>query len=118
MQFRRVLLVLALFAGLASTAAALTISDAARKLDGEWRGDDFVLRVDAKRAQASIDATRPFAWDRFVVKEVTETEVVFTIGSELYQAMIDDDTLSLTGTNFRGARILTHTPWNGSDVPK
>ena len=59
-----------------------------------------------RRAQASVDAGRPFAWEHFLVKEVTPTEVVFSIGAELYEARIEDDTLTLTGTSFRGTRVL------------
>jgi hypothetical protein len=110
MQLRRILQVLALLASLGAPALASVFTDAADRLDGEWRGGDFVLRVDAKRAQASIDAERPFAWDRFLVKEVTEAEVVFAIGAELYQAIVADDTLTLTGTSFLGERVLVRQP--------
>jgi hypothetical protein len=106
MRFRSVLLTLVFFTGLASSGLASAFSEAAERLDGEWRGGDFVLRIDARRAQASVDAARPFAWDRFLVKEATGSEVVFTIGSELYQATIDNDTMTLTGTSFRGTRVL------------
>jgi hypothetical protein len=106
-QMRRLLASLALLAALAAPGAASVFSDAAERLDGMWRDGDFVLRVDAKRAQASIDPVRPFAWERFLVKEVTPTEVIFTIGSELYQARIEEDTLTLTGTSFRGERVLS-----------
>jgi hypothetical protein len=106
MKLRVIFLVLALFSGLSSFGAASTFSEAADRLNGEWRGDDFVLRVDAKRAQASVDASHPFAWEHFVIKEVTPAEVVFTIGPELYEARIEADILTLTGTSFRGARVL------------
>ena len=97
----------ALLAILCSASFAATFSDAAKRLDGEWRGEDFVLRVDAARAQASLDPERPFGWQRFLVKEVDEDEIVFTVGSELFQARIDADTLTLTGTGFRGEQVLT-----------
>jgi hypothetical protein len=107
MRIRPLLASLALLVALAAPAVASVFSDAAERLDGIWRGGDFVLRVDARRAQASVDAERPFAWARFLVKEVTPTEVVFTIGSELYEARIENDTLTLTGTSFRGERLLS-----------
>ncbi len=117
MQFRLVLLTLVVFTSLASPGLASLFSEAAEQLDGEWRGDDFVLRVDARRAQASVDAARPFAWDRFLVKEVTDAEVVFTIGADLYQATFDNDTLTLTGTSFRGERVLSREPRNAGAAP-
>jgi len=87
-------------------ACASPFSEAAGLLDGQWRGGDFVLRVDAKRAQASIDPVRPFEWEHFLIKDVTSKEIVFTIGAELFEAKLDTDTLTLTGTSFRGARVL------------
>jgi hypothetical protein len=90
----------------APAAAFSTFAEAARGLDGEWRGPDFVLKVDAKRAQASIDVGRPFAWERFLVKEVSGNEVVFAIGAELFEATLESDTLVLSGTSFRGERVL------------
>ena len=65
-------------------------SEAAARLDGDWRGSDFVLRVDARRAQASVDPTRPFEWKRFVVKEVTSEDIVFAVGAELFEARLAD----------------------------
>jgi hypothetical protein len=111
MRMRVFLLGLILFAqGLAAevppAAAVSSFSEAARRLDGEWRGSDFVLRVDARRAQASIDAKRPFEWEHFLVKDVTESEIVFTVGAELFEAKVGADVLTLTGTSFRGARVL------------
>lgn len=107
MRTHCLLVSLLLLVALAAPGVASVFSEAAERLNGKWRGEDFVLRVDAKRAQASVDAERPFAWERFLVKEVTSTEVVFTIGSELYQARIEEDTLTLTGTSFRGERVLS-----------
>jgi hypothetical protein len=104
MIVRAILLLLLLSAP--SAALASPFSDAAKRLDGEWRGGAFVLRVDARRAQASVDAERPFAWERFLVKEVTPREIVFSIGAELYEAQIEDDVLTLTGTSFTGERKL------------
>ena len=103
---RGALLALALSAACATPSIASPFSEAADLLDGEWEGTDFVLHIDAKRAQASIDPERPFEWRRFVVREVTPTEVVFAIGSELFEARVDSDILVLTGTGFRGERIL------------
>jgi len=87
-------------------AAASPFIDAATELDGEWRGEGFVLKVDSRRAQASLDPARPFQWQRFLVREVTDDEVVFAVGAELYEARIDAGALTLTGTTFRGERIL------------
>ena len=92
-----------------SPVAAATASpflDAAEFLNGDWRGDDFVLRVDSHRAQASVDPKRPFEWDRFVIREVTEDEVIFVIGSELFEAELRDNSIVLTGTSFQGERVL------------
>lgn len=105
MLARVLLLGAALIAG-AHLAIASPFSDAAARLDGEWRGGGFVLRVDAGRAQASIDPDRPFAWDNFLIKEVSADQVVFAIGAELFEAKLGSDTLTLTGTSFRGARVL------------
>lgn len=88
------------------SAMATPFSEAADRLNGEWRGADFVLRVDAKRAQASIDPARPFEWERFLIKEVAEGGIVFTVGAELFEARLDAGTLTLTGTSFRGPRVL------------
>jgi hypothetical protein len=86
--------------------AATPFSEAAQRLDGDWRGADFVLRVDAKRAQASVDIARPFEWERFLIKDVSEGEITFTVGAELFAAKLAEDTLTLTSTNFRGPRVL------------
>ena len=81
-------------------------SEAAAQLDGDWRGSDFVLRVDARRAQASVDPTHPFEWKHFLVKEVTRTTSYSAVGAELFEAKLDADTLTLTSTSFRGERVL------------
>ena len=106
MIFRPAFLTLTLLAGLVWPAVASPFSEAAERLDGMWRSEDFVLRVDSKRAQASTALDRPFEWQRFLVKEVRENEIVFSIGSELFEAVFDADMLVLTGTGFRGERIL------------
>lgn len=100
------LLIFAAFAASNPCAAASTLAEAARLLDGEWHGDSFVLRIDAERAQASMVPDRPFEWKRFLVKDARENEVMFSIGAELFRARVDSDTLTLTGTSFRGARVL------------
>ena len=105
MHVRVILLALALLAG-SHPAAASPFWDAAQELDGEWRGGDFVLRVDAKRAQASVDAMHPFEWEHFLIKEVGGGEIVFSVGAELFEAKLDAGTLTLTSTGFRGARVL------------
>ena len=111
MSIRVILLALALiwsgFAGGAFAATAKTsFVQAANELDGDWRGGDFVLRVDARRAQASVDASRPFEWEQFLIKDVTDREIVFAVGAELFEAKLNADVLTLTGTSFRGARVL------------
>jgi hypothetical protein len=87
-------------------AAASPFLEAAEFLDGAWTGDDFVLRVDSHRAQASVDAKRPFEWDRFLIREVTRDEVVFAVGAELFEAKRRDGEIVLTGTSFQGERVL------------
>lgn len=105
MMLRILCLAVALL-GAFPAALASPFSEAAERLNGEWRGENFVLRVDARRAQASVDVARPFAWERFLIKEVTPGEVVFAVGPEVYEARIEADVLTLTGTSFRGARVL------------
>jgi hypothetical protein len=102
MRPRLIVLSLALVAAAPLLTAASPFADAARRLDGEWRGDGYVLRIDSQRAQASLDPERPFQWQRFIVKEVTDDEIVFSIGAELFEASVDADRLVLTGTSFRG----------------
>jgi hypothetical protein len=102
---RRALLLSTAMLG-AAAALASPLDDAARRLDGEWRGPGVVLRVDRDRAQANVDLDRPFAWERFEVKEVSESHIVFTIGGELFEAVVGADILVLTGTTFRGERVL------------
>jgi hypothetical protein len=41
-----------------------------------------------------------------LVKEVAGWKVTFTIGSELFQAIIGPDGLLVTSTSFRGSRLL------------
>lgn len=102
-----VLTMLALLAAAPLAAAQTPFQDAARRLDGMWRGDEHVLRIDSRRAQASIDPDRPFQWQRFLVKQVAaDDEIVFTIGAELFEARLDADSLVLTSTGFQGERIL------------
>lgn len=91
-------------------AAASPFADAASQLDGRWEGDGFVLKIDSSRAQASLDPSRPFHWQRFVVKEVTEDAFIFAIGNELFQATVDAEALRLSGTSFRGEKVLRRAP--------
>jgi hypothetical protein len=105
---------------LAPTARAISpVDEAARRLDGVWRGDDYALKVDARRAQANIDPEKPFQWQRFQVKEVGDGAIVFSIGAEVFEAKLAGDSLELTGTSFRGERLLTRehpdTPIDRSD---
>lgn len=104
MRIRLGLLIFLAFA--AGAAIASPFGEAADRLNGEWRGADFVLKVDSRRAQASLDLKRPFHWERFLIKEVANDEVVFTVGAELFEATIDANILVLTGTSFRGQRLL------------
>jgi hypothetical protein len=108
MRIRLAVLILLLLAG--GSAPASPFSEAAERLDGEWHSADFVLKVDSRRAQASVDANRPFHWERFLIKEVTEDEIVFSIGAELFQAAVEENMLVLTGTTFRGKRVLFRDP--------
>jgi hypothetical protein len=110
MRLRIALMILALFAGADTAPAASTYADASRLLDGEWSNDSVVLRIDAERAQASITPDRPFEWKRFVIRDARGDEVVFAIGSELYEATVAGDSLTLTGTSFRGERVLFRAP--------
>jgi hypothetical protein len=109
MCIRSVVLSLALLAVAPFAFAASPYADAARRLDGEWRGEGYVLRIDSERAQASLDPERPFEWQRFIVKEVSDGEIVFSVGAELFEASVDADKLVLTGTSFRGEANMI--PW-------
>jgi hypothetical protein len=106
MHVRAALLTLAFIAGTEHAAAGATFAEAARLLDGEWRGAALVLKIDAERAQASMTPDRPFEWERFVIKDIRDNEVVFSIGAELFEATVAADTLTLTSTSFRGSRVL------------
>lgn len=106
MRLHATLLILALLAAADRSSAASTLAEAGQLLDGEWRGAEVVLRIDAERAQASVTPDRPFEWRRFIIKDVHDNEVVFAIGAELFEAKVAADTLTLTGTSFRGARVL------------
>jgi hypothetical protein len=115
MRIRVILLFAALFGSaiLAAVPAAPlqpSFLEAAKELDGDWRGGDFVLRIDARRAQASVDPSRPFEWEHFLIKEVNDREIVFAIGADLFEAKLETDVLTLTGTGFRGARVLFREP--------
>jgi hypothetical protein len=106
MHVRIALLILAFLAGSGMSTAASTYAEAGRLLDGEWRSEAFVLRIDADRAQASMTPARPFEWQRFLIKDAYGNHVVFSIGAELFEATVEADTLTLTGTSFRGERVL------------
>ena len=109
-------LILAFVIAAAPWAAASPFGDAANLLDGEWHGDGFVLKIDSSRAQASLDPSRPFEWQRFVVKEVTEDDVVFAVGNELFEASVEAESLKLSGTIFRGEKLLRRTPRGASPI--
>ena len=106
MRLRIALLIFALLAGLLQPALGSPFVDAAKRLDGGWQGDDYMLRIDAQRAQASIDPNRPFQWQRFLVKSVEGDKIVFAVGPELFEAKLESDSLVLTSTSFRGERTL------------
>ncbi len=109
MHLRIIVIALALLAAASFAAADTGFSEAAARLDGEWHGQAFVLKIDARRAQASVDPTRPFEWEHFLVKEVRGDDIVFSIGADLYEAKVDADILTLTSTSFRGERVLFRT---------
>ena len=101
-----------MLAALPVVAAAddISFTEAARRLDGAWEGDGAVLRVDRERAQANVDAERPFRWQRFLIKEVDGDLIVFTVGPELYEGLLAGDNLTLSSTIFRGERKMTRVP--------
>lgn len=105
MRIRIGLLALCLAAPLPSQAAS-PFAQAASTLDGQWKGEDFVLKIDSTRAQASLDPARPFEWRRFLVQSVSGETVTFSVGPDLFEARVADDQLRLTGTTFRGERTL------------
>jgi hypothetical protein len=84
--------------------AALSL---ARQLSGVWRAEDFVLHIDAERAQANMNLNAPFEWQRFLVKRIYGNTVAFSLGAELFQARLSDEGVILTGTTLRGERNLT-----------
>jgi hypothetical protein len=53
---------------------------------------------------------RPFEWKRFVIRDARGSEVIFAIGAELYEATVAGDSLTLTGTSFRGELVLFREP--------
>jgi hypothetical protein len=110
MRIRAGLLALCLAAPLPCQAAS-PFAQAASTLDGQWKGDDFMLKIDSTRAQASLDPARPFEWRRFLVQSVSGETVTFSVGPDVFEARIADDELKLTGTTFRGERTLVrHEP--------
>ena len=106
MKVRTITLAMGLLLSSPLSAADTPFLDAAQRLDGAWKGPNYELRVDSARAQANVDQDRPFRWQRFLVKEVAGEKVIFTVGSELFEAIVDADTLTLTSTSFRGERVL------------
>ena len=106
MNVRIVAVAMALLLWSPLSAADSPFVEAAQRLDGAWTGPNYELRVDSSRAQANIDQDRPFRWQRFLVKEVAGEKVIFTVGSELFEAVVQADTLTLTSTSFRGERVL------------
>jgi hypothetical protein len=84
----------------------LSSADLAQRLNGVWQGDGVALQIDANRAQANLRPGRPFHWERFIVKDATEKDVAFSIGSELFEAVVDGQDMKLAGTSFRGELTL------------
>lgn len=110
MTFRAALMAVLLCIAPPAFAADSPFLVAAARLDGEWHGEGFALRVDSYRAQANVRLDRPFQWQRFLVKEVAGEKVTFTVGAELFEATLDGDSLRLTSTSFRGERLLQRRP--------
>lgn len=106
MRVSSILSAAALCGAVSLAGAASPVDEAARRLDGFWRGDGFALKVDSRRAQANVDPQRPFEWRRFAVKEAEDGEIVFAIGAEIFEAKLDQGELELTSTSFRGERLL------------
>jgi hypothetical protein len=77
-----------------------------RQLDGKWEGSDFVLRVDSSRAQANVNTSEPFQWQRFIVRRVLDSRIDFAIGAEVFSAEVRSNELTLSSTSFRGERVL------------
>jgi hypothetical protein len=75
-------------------------------VDGKWNGDGFALKVDSARAQANVDPTLPYQWDRYEIKSVSDGRMIFSIGAELYEAWVSPRSISLSSTSFRGERRL------------
>jgi hypothetical protein len=85
----------------------------ANHLAGTWQNQSHVLRVDPFRAQASLSRDSPFEWQKFRVREGGREEIVFTIGAQVYVAKLDNTSLVLSSTSFRGDETLTRTSVNG-----
>jgi hypothetical protein len=85
---------------------AVRAADVSRDLHGRWEGDGLRIQIDAARSQAQMRADRPFQWDRFMVKDVTEGDLAFSVGAELFEAVIDGDEMTVAATSFRGTRRL------------
>lgn len=75
-------------------------------LDGKWSGDGFVLDIDGVRAQAHVDPRRPYQWDRYALITVLDGALIFNVGPDVYRASIQEKSLVLSSTSFRGERRL------------
>ena len=75
-------------------------------MDGKWNGDGFALKVDSARAQANVDPSLPYQWDRYGIKSVSDGRMIFFVGAELYEALVSQRSISLSSTSFRGERRL------------
>jgi hypothetical protein len=98
--------------GSSRTVKTITIEAPSRHeaavLDGRWQGPDYAVTIDTARDQASTDRSRPLEWQRFSLKEISDRELLFTIGPELFEAKLQPgETLLLTSTSFRGERVLS-----------
>ena len=79
-------------------------------LEGEWSGSGMSLSIDAARAQARVDATKPFQWESFDVLNVAGPMVVFSVGARLFIAYLDGDRMTLTSRGHAGEWTLHRRP--------
>jgi hypothetical protein len=91
------------------------LSNLVPELDGQWEGDGYFLRIDRERAQANIDADRGFAWQAFSIKGGLGDAILFIIGTELYEARVNGETLSLSSSSFRGEKLLRRRRLRAAD---
>ena len=83
------------------------LSSTVHQIEGTWRGDSYLLRVDSQRSQANTKPTEPFEWKRFVIRRISESAVDFAVGTDIFEAKFADSHVVLSSTSFRGERTLT-----------